>query len=263
MLILALEQKNLDEAKKELTFISHIKTKNPKNEYLKQLYNISKAAFLKTEALHHPDPMSLETLGLIFNKLAVAEKLLQQVLDGPLTDYELKVLANLHLSEILLLKAQIFENPTYIVQASQLIENIHDLAEEQQSHVLKVQAFWLKAKISFVQGKEKEARQILLSALEITRIHQLGQLEAVITEELQLIQALMSELETSKELPFSVRLSMTRITESLWCLQGRRLSCENPLTAPISFDQATRFLETLQHRFGTLRRDIGGAPNEK
>ncbi len=252
LLILFLETFKRSLAKQELTFLRKVRKKHPKREYLNQLYAVGRAAYLKSTALSELGEKDLKKLGLALNKIGIAEELLECVLNGPLTDYELKVLAYLHVTEISLLKARTFEEHSFLEKADHAITKILELSEEQHSQVLKVQALWLKQKLALVKGETEKARNLVTEAINIAHRLGLGRMEKILRDEWKHMKTVAVELKTSR-LPISIRLGMTKISESLWCLQNRRLFCEKPSTIPVTINQAAKFLELLHHRFGTAR----------
>jgi tetratricopeptide (TPR) repeat protein len=176
LILLAQESNDIDKAKK----------------YLVELQNTCKTNKSKLVLLR---VQFAEAIVLAISKRAVkkfqAQEILQSIIDGEIISYPLTILAMLNLCELLILEMKMSETAEELLQeVTQISTRLYEIANHQNSPLLRVMALILKTKLALVHSGDFEEASLLLSeAKQIAEKKKLGTLLTKVKIEQETVQA--------------------------------------------------------------------------
>lgn len=188
-----------------------ITQKHDKARLLSQKYRLSQANILKRS-----------------DRLADKSKALsiyQQIAQEEMVWYELTVDAMLNLGDLLLYELEVTGNKVVLTEIKELVTQLRDLAETQQSQWLLAAIYLLESKLALLELDLEKAQGLLIQAEQITIEKGLRKLATTITYE---IEEFTSQIEKwkkliSKEASMDERIELTQISSFLERLINRRL----------------------------------------
>lgn len=173
LILLYTDRGDLNQARYYLQRIHQI-NKNETNKIITQMSKLAEALVIKKSPRMKEKVKALE--------------ILQQLLKEDIVFPDTKVLAMLHLCEILIDELKFFGEEEVYTQIKALLTQIHDDALKQQSHPLMVESLILKAKFALVDGDAQGADQFLDQAKFNAEERGLDLLRGKITEEQEKLQ---------------------------------------------------------------------------
>jgi tetratricopeptide (TPR) repeat protein len=144
-----------------------------------------------------------------------AEDLLRQIIEDDVINFESSVEALINLCDLLLTELQMTNDIDIIDEINPLITRLLDLAENQHSYWIQVEAYILKAKMALLTLDIKEARHLLTQAQFIAEKFKLNRLAIIISNEHDELLKQLSIWENLKEseAPMSDRLELARVSD--------------------------------------------------
>lgn len=171
LILVGLAQQNAGEAEKYLTQLQRLHTQSP-IKTISQFVRLAEALVLKQSSR-------------VFNK-AQAQKLLTDIVTETEEELssDLKILATIHLCELLLAELKTYGEPEVLQQAQGLIEKFYDLGQKQQSFSVIIEALILRAKFALIGGSIESAVKFLDQAQLLAKEKNLSVLgDKVVTEQ--------------------------------------------------------------------------------
>ncbi|MFX0137698.1 MAG: tetratricopeptide repeat protein, partial [Candidatus Hodarchaeota archaeon] len=204
----ALDEGDLESAQKYLKQLKQIQNRSKLSN---MVYRVDKAVFLKTRigSIHH----------------GKAEKMLKKVVEGKIVDYEITIIALLHLCDLLLNVLQNTGNLEIIDEIKPCIIKLLDLAEKNHSYPLLADVYIFQARLALVTLELKKARKLLTKAQSIADKYQLNRLAVKIsTEHDELLKQLemWENLKDSKP-PLTERIELSHLNEQMEGMVKRRV----------------------------------------
>ena len=95
---------------------------------------------------------------------AKAEEIFDKIAKEKILDSELTVLALLNLSKLLLEELQLTSNAQLIEEIENLLEQLLEIAVDQNNFALKAETYWLQAKVALLTLELNKAREFLTLA---------------------------------------------------------------------------------------------------
>ncbi|MFW9967192.1 MAG: tetratricopeptide repeat protein [Candidatus Thorarchaeota archaeon] len=117
-------------------------------EYIGQVYRIAKALVLKSSMLPRD--------------MLKAEEYLMEVVDSSLSDYEMSILALLHLTKLLVSELQMTGDPDVLSNLEARLTRLFDIASEQGSTLLLIETQLLQSKVALLNLETERANQLLV-----------------------------------------------------------------------------------------------------
>jgi len=112
---------------------------------------------------------------LVSNR-AKAEKIFKESLENKLADNEIKIIALLNLSDLLLAKLGKTNDLKLLDEIQLYITQIHDIAKSQSSYLFLAETYLLRAKLELLTLNLKQSQRFLDKAQDITETYGLNQL---------------------------------------------------------------------------------------
>ncbi|MFX0104555.1 MAG: tetratricopeptide repeat protein [Candidatus Hodarchaeota archaeon] len=243
---LALEEGDLELAQK---YLEQLKKIQNRSKLSSMAYRVDKAIFLKTS------PRSINR--------GKAEEMLKQVVKGEIIDYEITIIALLHLCDLLLNELKNSGDLEIIDEINPCIIKLLELGEKNHSYPLLAEVYIFQARLALVTLELKKARKLLTKAQNIADKYHLNNLAIKIsTEHDELLKQLeMWENLKDSKAPLTERIELSHLSEQMEGMVKRRvfklpkLEAEqpilltiiskegkvllsNPFTADVAFDNA-------------------------
>ncbi|MFX1324652.1 MAG: tetratricopeptide repeat protein [Promethearchaeota archaeon] len=179
---LALEEGDLELAE---TYLEQLKQIQNRSKFSSTAYRVDKAVFLKTS------PRSIHR--------GKAEEMLKQVIEEEIVDYEITLIALLHLCDLLLSELHNTGDLGIIDEINPFIDGILDLAEKNHSYPLLAEVFIFRARLALVTLEFKKARKLLTDAQNIADKYHINRLALKISTEHDELLRQISKWEEIKE----------------------------------------------------------------
>ncbi|MHA2252683.1 MAG: tetratricopeptide repeat protein, partial [Candidatus Kariarchaeaceae archaeon] len=122
-----------------------------------------------------------------------AQKILQEIVDGKIWDYELSIIAMIQLCQLLLVELHLYKEEEVLEEVDRLLKKIHDIARMQASFTIEVESLLLQAKLSLISGNIIGAELMLEQAHLIAEERGLLRLYHLVTFEKSLMQGEISK----------------------------------------------------------------------
>lgn len=209
LILTNLDNQSLDVAKQYLTQLEQFAAQN-KSDLYNQIYSITKALVLKKSSR-------------IRNRTE-AELLLKQIIEKGITTPQLYLLSHVNLCELFLEELAITNSKDVLEEINPLITRIFKIAEDQNAYLWLAEIKLLQAKLALIQGKIKDAEQLLTHAQQIAEMHGLNLLAMKISSE---HDNLLEQLNTwdnieKKNVPMSERIKLASFEGVIDRMQGKR-----------------------------------------
>ncbi|MHA2391534.1 MAG: tetratricopeptide repeat protein [Promethearchaeota archaeon] len=179
---LALEEGDLKLAE---TYLEQLKQIQHRSKFSSAAYHVDKAVFLKAS------PRSIHR--------GKAEEILKQVIEEEIVDYEITLIALLHLCDLLLSELQNTGDLGIIDEINPYIDKILDLAEKNHSYPLLAEVFIFRARLALVTLELKKARKLLTDAQNIADKYHINRLALKISTEHDELLKQLNKWEEIKE----------------------------------------------------------------
>lgn len=207
---IALKKGDHERAKK---YLQHLEQMNSqiKKKRIESFYRLSKALVLKSSSR--------------FRDMAKAEKILRQIINEEVFDFENTPLALINLCDILLAEFQVTTNLVILNELEPLIAQLLNIAEKTQSHWIQVETYLFQAKLALLTFDVNKSRRFLTQAQQIAERYDLNKLALEISSEHQnLIDRLeLWEQLKDSEAPLSERFKLAQISEQIERMQQARV----------------------------------------
>jgi tetratricopeptide (TPR) repeat protein len=197
---LALEEGDLKLAQKYLEQLKEIKDRS---KFSSMAYRVDKAVFLKTS------PRSINR--------GKAEEILKHIVDGEIVDYEITLIALLHLCDLLLSELKNTGVLEIIDEIDPYLFKIHELAEKNHSYPLLAEVYIFQARLALVTFELKEARKLLTKAQSIADKYHINRLAIKISTEHDELLKQLNKWEEIKEsnISLSERMELASVNEQM------------------------------------------------
>lgn len=145
-----------------------------------------------------------------------AQKLFEEILQFDIQKYGyLKIDILLHLSELLLDELKLYGENEVLLEVTDLIRQISDVARDQNLHSIRIQSLLLQGKLAFFNREITLSNTVIQQARSIARDNNLEYFEKIIDDEEKFIG---SEIDKASELsdkasPFRTRLEKIKIID--------------------------------------------------
>ncbi|MFX1233182.1 MAG: tetratricopeptide repeat protein [Promethearchaeota archaeon] len=163
---LALEESDLEMAQKYLEQLEEIQDRSKLSS---MAYHVDKAIYLKT---------SLRSI-----HRGKAEEMLKQVIEGEMVDYEITIIALLHLCDLLLSELQNTSDLEIVNEIKPNIIKLLDIGEKNHSYPLLAEVYIFQAKLALVNLELNKAQEFLTKAQNIAEKYHLNRLAVRISTE--------------------------------------------------------------------------------
>lgn len=197
---LALEEGDLELAKKYLDQLKQIKNRSKLSS---MGYRVDKAIFMKTSprAIHR----------------GKAEEMLKQIVNGEIVDYEITIIALLHLCDLLLIELQTTGHLEIIDEFKLYIIKLLDIAEKNHSFPLLAEVYIFQARLALVTLEFNEARKLLTKAQSIADKYHINRLAAKVSIEHDELLKQLNRWEHIKESNASLgeRIKLASLSEQM------------------------------------------------
>lgn len=199
---IALDNNDLELAQKYLEHLEQLNDQYDLKE-IDVIYRVDKAIFLKT---------SLRAINR-----GKAEEMLKQVVEEEIVNYDIIIIALLHLSDLLLDELQSTSDIEIIDELRPYILKLLNIAEKNHSYSILAEAYILQAKMALVTLELKDTRQLLTKAQSIAEKYHLNRLAVKISSEHDELLKKLSIWREIKEsnAPLGDRIKLSRLTEQL------------------------------------------------
>ncbi|MHA2097383.1 MAG: tetratricopeptide repeat protein [Candidatus Kariarchaeaceae archaeon] len=200
LLILELERLNLDEAKLYLDELVEIDN-HVENKIINLRSRLGQAIFNKHS--------------IRFVTRAKAQEMLSQISEEEVIEHELTIYAKMNLCEMLLNELKITGNSEVLEEINELVENLHQIADDQVSYKLKAENYLLQAALELIESNFTGALNLLQEADSISREKGLTGLSKKISEQFDIILARKDSIESliDKEAPMRERLEKSGVED--------------------------------------------------
>ncbi|MFX0000443.1 MAG: tetratricopeptide repeat protein [Candidatus Hodarchaeota archaeon] len=197
---LALEEGDIVLAQHYLEQLEQIQNRS---KFSSMAYRVDKAIFLKTS------PRSIHR--------GKAEEILKQVVDEEIVDYEITLIALLHLCDLLLFELQNTGHLDIIDEIKPYIIKLLNLAEKNHSFPLLAEVYMFQARLALVTLELKKARKLLTKAQNIADKYHLDRLAVKISTEHDELLKQLKRWEGIKESNISLndRMKLANINEQM------------------------------------------------
>jgi tetratricopeptide (TPR) repeat protein len=197
---LALEEGNLELAQKHLEQLKQIQNRSKLSS---MAYRLDKAVFLKTSqrSIHR----------------GKAEEMLKQIVEGEIVDYEITIIALLHLCDLLLNELQNTSDLGIVDEIKPSIIKLLDLAEKNHSYPLLAEVYIFQARLALVTLELKKARKFLTKAQNIADKYHINRLAMRISAEHDELLKQLNRWEGIKESNTSLsdRMKLASLNEQM------------------------------------------------
>jgi tetratricopeptide (TPR) repeat protein/tRNA A-37 threonylcarbamoyl transferase component Bud32 len=163
---LTLEEGDLELAQNYLEQLRKIKHRS---KFSRTAYRVDKAVFLKNS------PRSINR--------GKAEEILKEIVEGEIVDYEITIIALLHLTDLLLYELQNTGDHELINEIKPNILKLLDLAEKNHSFPLLAEVYIFRARLALVTLELQEAQKLLTEAQNIAEKYHINNLAIRISTE--------------------------------------------------------------------------------
>lgn len=196
----ALEKGDLELAKKYLAELEQIQNNS---KLCSMAYLVDSAILLKTS------PRSIHQ--------GKAEEKLKQVVEGEFVDYEVTILALLHLCDLLIGELQNIGDLEIINEIKPYINQLLDLAEKNHSYPLLAEVYILQARLALVTLELKKAQKLITKAQNIADKYHLNRLAVEISAEHDELLEQLNKWEGIKESNTSLsdRIKLASLNEQM------------------------------------------------
>jgi len=154
-----------------------------------------------------------------------AKKILQQVVEEEIINWEFTERALLHLCDIFLLELQIYNNQEVLSDISLLINRLSEFAEFQHSYRLLAETNLLQGKLALIQMNMGDARKLFTKAERIADEHGLHLLARTISTEHDVLLEQLEKWENLRKAKTAVseRLKFVEIDKTLDHMMGKKM----------------------------------------
>lgn len=186
---IALEMGNIELAKSCLSRLEQLNNQE-KNKLIDLFYRESYAYILKSSPR-------------LRNRVK-AEDILRKIIEDDVISFESSVKALINLCELLLNELQITKDNEILEEKKLLITRLSDMAEDQDSYWIQVEAYILNAKLALLTLDLKKARQLLSQAQYLAEKFKLNRLAVIISNEHDELLKQLSIWDNLKDLKASI-----------------------------------------------------------
>jgi len=171
---MSIDMASFDQARQYLEQLKHIKENDAKNPWISNQYRVAKALILKTSsrARHR----------------GKAEGILEQVVEDEEWDPGLKVVAILHLVDLLLVELRMFEDREVLEELQDYFDQLQNIVTEHHVHWLNVELSMMQSKLALLNLKIESAQQWLEHAKTIIKKVGLQRLRKRLSTEIENLQ---------------------------------------------------------------------------
>lgn len=159
------------------------------NEYLLKLEQISEIS----------DSMAVDQQYRISNALVLkksgrtrdrvkAEEILEQMVEEEIVDHTLTVTAMIHLCDLLIVELKATGEDEILQKVKDLTQRLVEIAQEQASHSLIVETYFLQSKLAIVAFEFEQAQDLMTRAKELADEKGLHRLSQIVEGEIGLLQ---------------------------------------------------------------------------
>ncbi|MFX1437372.1 MAG: tetratricopeptide repeat protein, partial [Promethearchaeota archaeon] len=163
---LALEEGDRELAQKYLEQLRQIKDRS---KFSSMAYRLDNAVFLKSS------PRTINR--------GKAEEMLKEIVEGEIVDYEITIIALLHLTDLLLYELQNTGDHELIDEIKPNLMKLLDLAEKNHSFPLLAEVYIFRARLALVTLELQEAQKLLTKAQNIAEKYHINNLAIRISTE--------------------------------------------------------------------------------
>jgi len=197
---LSLEEGDINSAQKHLKQLERIQNSSKLSS---MVYFVDTAVFLKTS------PRSLHR--------GKAEEMLKKVVEGEIVDYEITLIALLHLCDLLLIELQNTSDLEIVNEIKPFIIKLLDIAEKNHSYPLLAEVYIFQARLALVTLELKKARKLLTKAQNIADKYHLNRLAVKISTEHDELLKQLNRWEGIKESNTSLsdRIKLASVNEQM------------------------------------------------
>jgi tetratricopeptide (TPR) repeat protein len=200
--LIALEKGDINLADKYLYRMQQLSDSSD-SKRIRVMYHLTKALILKTSSRAH--------------NRAEAEKILREIVNEDMVDFELTTEALINLSDLLLVELRITSELELIEEIQSFITQLLDISESQNSYFFLAETVLLQAKLSLLTFDTVKAQRFLTQAQKIAERFKLNQLTDKIGQERE---DLRKELNLWKNLkdsgaPIADRLELARLDKQI------------------------------------------------
>ncbi len=200
LFLLAIDSNDFSIAQEHVEKIKEIseRTKNPID---KHRYLVANALILKSHKRTR-DKMK-------------AEELLLEVVESEIVNHALTITAMIHLCDLLLFELKMTSEGEILKEVKILIERLHNIAKQQDSHSLLIEIHVLQSKLALLEMDVQTAQKLLDQALITAEKKGLRYLAIKIYSEKTLLDTQIEKWEylVKQKAPINERLKLTRLEE--------------------------------------------------
>ncbi|MHA2289031.1 MAG: tetratricopeptide repeat protein, partial [Promethearchaeota archaeon] len=197
---LAIDSNELELGQEHLERLKQI-AERVENRVVKHRYLIANALLLKSHKRTR-------------NKMK-AEEILLEVVEDETVNHALTVTAMIHLCDLLLFELKMTGEEEILHEVKNLIEKLHNIANQQASHSLLTETFVLQSKLALLEMDIQTAQKLLEKALVTAEKRGLRNLAIKVYSEKTLLETQIEKWKylVEKKAPLSERLELTRLEE--------------------------------------------------
>ncbi|MFX0114739.1 MAG: tetratricopeptide repeat protein [Candidatus Hodarchaeota archaeon] len=187
-------------------------------QYLQKLQQISeKADNLRISQRYRvAKALSLKASKRAYHKVKAAE-ILEKLVEEEVTDHSQTVTAMIHLCDLLILELKATGEEWVLEKAKDLIQQLHNIAKKQSSHLLLAETYLLQSKFALIELDVEGAKNLLTQASIIAEEKDLHMLARAVAHERDLLLSQLHKWELIvKENPSKQEMiDITRIDDML------------------------------------------------
>jgi tetratricopeptide (TPR) repeat protein len=124
-----------------------------------------------------------------------AQGIFQEVADSQIAKFELTVVAMLQLGQLLTLELEMTGNELVMTEVKQLLDRLTEIAKNQNSHWLLVEAYLILSKLALIEFNIKRSQDLLIQAELLAKEKGLNKLSQILVLEKDLMEDQLNNLE--------------------------------------------------------------------
>ncbi len=200
------------------------------------------------------DQIDLFELGVLLLRKSKSLQILTTLIKDPDNrNLELKMNAIMHVCELLLLRYQLFRDEEDLFSLDAYFSELEEIARSQYLHPILVKVYWLKSKLSLLQGRHGESQIFFQEALELARSKDLNILHRLIRNE-ELKSELATHYQEVQEMTdeaFSVQvlLKMEKILKAISSEKFYLMASQSFRLKELEVQEAIQMSQLLKKKF--------------
>ncbi len=152
-----------------------------------------------------------------FKEKSRAQDLLKEIIENEETKQSFRILATLHLCDLLMLEAKTFGDEALFSEVQSLVNKVVEQAQTQRMIPVLIDTIILQAKFALIEGNAQEALNLLGKAYEWAKDKNLASLTAKTKAQQDIVEKELSQWQelAQKNAPLQERLELANLEEYL------------------------------------------------